>query len=240
MRSLSDFKGQPVEQLFLETQMGQVQGASVEWKFGYNTIVGTTEEDIWEQGGLYPFPTSASTLSVVSTANDTMEIFIDGLDADFNRVSETITLTGVTPVITTNSYLRVNRAYNNNGTPKAGAITFTHAISGIIASIPIGSEQTLQALATIPSGFTAYLFQGMASVGKGKDAQIFFKYRLLDKVFRISETFGLYESTYEAKRPFIVLPEKTDLKVSAITSVSATQVSAQFGILLLNNSIWKD
>ena len=72
---------------------------------------------------------------------------------------------------------------------------------------------------------------------KGKDAQITFKFRLLGKVFRISETFGLYESSYEADRPYLPMPEKTDLKVSAISSSSGTDVSAQFGILLIKNQL---
>ena len=239
MRSLSDFKGQPIENLLLETQMGQVQGAYVIWKFGKNEAITTTETDVWEQGGVYVFPTSAAQLSVVGAAGDVTEITIDGLDADYNRLIEVVNLTGDTPLLTVGSFLRVNRAYNSNGLDLTGTVTITHGVD-ILATVSVADEQTLQAIATIPAGWTAYIFKGMASTGKGKDAQIIFKFRLEGKVFRIAETFGIYQNTYEGDRPFIPFPEKTDIKVSAISSSAGTNVSAQFGLLLLDNSIWKD
>ena len=75
----------------------------------------------------------------------------------------------------------------------------------------------------------------MASAGKLKDVQIFFKFRLFGKIFRLAETFGLYQSSYEAERPYLMFPEKTDVKVVATSSSSGTDVSAQFGVLLIKN-----
>lgn len=240
MRALSDFKGHAIETVLLETQMGQVPDAFVIWKFGKSDVIGTSESDVWEQGGLYTFPTSAVQLSVVSSSiNDVQTLEIDGLDADYNRVIETVTLNGTTPATTVNSFIRLNRAYNSNGVALDGNITISHG-ADVIGTIPVGNEQTLQAVATIPAGYTAYLFQGMASTGKNKDAQIYFKFRLFGGVFRMSETFGLFQNTYEASRPFIPMPEKTDVRVSAISSSAGTNVSAQFGLLIMKNTTWKD
>ena len=239
MKGLSDFKGHAIEQIFLETQMGQVNDAQVVWKFGRSVDITTSTRDVWQHNSEYVFPSSASTLSVVSSGADTQEITIEGLDSDYNAITESINITGTTPVTTTNSFIRVNRAYNSNGTDLVGNVSISSG-ANLLAYIQSSTNQTLQAIYTVPSGYTAYLFRGMASTSKGKDAQITFKYRLFNKAFRVSETFGLYESSYEAERPFLPMPEKTDLKVSAISSSSGTDVSAQFGLLLMKNSTWKE
>lgn len=240
MTSLSDFKGQPIEQLLLETQMGQVVGASVIWKFGQNSAVGTSEVDIWSNGTAYSFPSTAATLDLVSTnLADTSEIAVVGLDANYTEIIEFITLTGTTPVTTANQFLRVNRAYNNSGTPLIGTVTASQG-ANVLAEIQLFNEQTEQAIYTVPANHTAYVFKGMASTGKGKDAQIYFKIRQQSKVFRTYETFGLYQNTYDSDRPFLPISEKSDIKVSAVSSSAGTPVSAQFGILLLNNTTWKD
>ena len=239
MKSLSDFKGHAVEQLLLEAQMGQINDAYVVWKFGRSTDITTSTLDVWQHNSEYVFPISASTLSAVSTTADTTEITIEGLDADYNTILETINLNGITPVVTTNSFIRVNRAYNSNGADLTGNVSISDG-ANLLAYIQSSTNQTLQAIYTVPAGYTAYLFKGMASTSKGKDAQITFKYRLFGKAFRVSETFGVFETIYEADRPFLPMPEKTDLKVSAISSSSGTDVSAQFGLLLLKNSTWKE
>src|SRR5210317_2657610 len=86
------------------------------YKFGQNAVVGNSMETIWQQGGLYSYPPSASTTTVSSSnANDTSAgtgartVQIVGLDGDYNEISETIILNGQTAVTTTNSFLRVNR-----------------------------------------------------------------------------------------------------------------------------------
>ena len=99
------------------------------------------------------------------------------------------------------------------------------------------AQQTLQAIYTVPNNKDAFLIRGMASTGKGKDAQIFFKIKINGGVYRLVETFGIYQNTYEAERPFIRLPEQSDLKVTSISSSAGTDVSAQFGLLLLDKDI---
>jgi hypothetical protein len=87
------------------------------FKFGQNASVGNSIETIWLEGGLYVYPPSATTMTVSSSdVNDTSAgtgartVLISGLDGSYNEISETITMNGQTPVTTSNSYLRVNRA----------------------------------------------------------------------------------------------------------------------------------
>jgi len=88
-------------------------------KFGRNADVDQAWEDIWITGGEYAWPTTASTLEVISnSANDTAagtgarSITIEGLDSDWNPISETIATAGLSAsTATTAKFLRVNRCY---------------------------------------------------------------------------------------------------------------------------------
>jgi hypothetical protein len=56
----------------LQVARGQISYHKTIFKFGYNSVVGNTKETIWEQGGLYAYPPSASVMTVSSSdANDT-------------------------------------------------------------------------------------------------------------------------------------------------------------------------
>ena len=75
------------------------------------------------------FDTTATTISIVSTsANDAdagpgiRTIFIAGLNSTYDEIQEVVTLTGLTPVVTTNTYLRINSCYNvTHGSLKGAA-----------------------------------------------------------------------------------------------------------------------
>ena len=56
----------------LQVARGQITGHKTIFKFGYNNDVGNTKETIWEQGGLYSYPPSATIMTISSSsANDT-------------------------------------------------------------------------------------------------------------------------------------------------------------------------
>lgn len=70
-------------------------------------------------------PSSSSTLSIVSSsASDTTQtVYITGLDGNSLQVSESVTLTGTTPAVTTNSYSEI-RSISKSATT-IGSITIT-------------------------------------------------------------------------------------------------------------------
>ena len=78
--------------------IGEVEPLNI---FGFNRTIGTTYETVFNDGGgLYQYPSSAVQMSVVSSdAGDTAGVRISGLDANYNRISEVVTLTGTTPVV---------------------------------------------------------------------------------------------------------------------------------------------
>ena len=81
-------------------------------KFGRNTSVGTTLEDIWDVSANISFLTSAETILVQSSGNDNgasstgaRTVTIEGLDNDWNEISETITTNASVDPETTQSFL---------------------------------------------------------------------------------------------------------------------------------------
>lgn len=119
---------------------GNVNGASTVNKFGYNDDVDTgAEEIIGSFGGTFTIMTSDDTLELVSNdANDNSAgtgartVFISGVNSAGTTVSETVTMNGVTPATTSNSYAGINRAYvvssgSNDG--NIGRITISDSLS---------------------------------------------------------------------------------------------------------------
>ena len=68
---------------------GNFLGATAVNIFGINREVGVDYETIWDDSGSYVYPSSAVVMSLSSTsADDTMDVLVDGLDADYNILQE--------------------------------------------------------------------------------------------------------------------------------------------------------
>ena len=105
----------------LQVSRGQIPGHSVLHKFGAVPSMSiNTTGTIWDvDDTLYPWSTwaSAGTLTVdrANTSDAGKTITIIGLDADYKEISENVTLTAATGNATTQSFIRVYRAYMYNG-----------------------------------------------------------------------------------------------------------------------------
>ena len=85
----------------LNVSRGKVRGTYHIIKFGENLDVDGSMETIWDGGGLYTYLTNAATVTVTSTDNDdaasgtgARTVTVEGLDANYNQVSETLTVGG--------------------------------------------------------------------------------------------------------------------------------------------------
>jgi len=239
----------------LNISKGNVLGHSAEFKFARSNAITTTESVVWDGGGDYHWLTSAEKMSIVSTSTEdavggtgAITLIIIGLDADFAPIQETITLTGTTPVITDNEYLRIFRAIVlTSGTDSAttdankGDITVTGNISTeLVAKILIGNGQTLMSTYTVPAGKTAYL--GAATFGAGEGKQCTFKAKLRNApqasggAFSVKYDIPIYESAFYAafKTPFKI-PEKSDTCFTAKTTVGTIDASVSYEMILVDN-----
>lgn len=225
------------------------------FKFGFNSDINGTEETIWSRGGLYVYPTVAEVNTVSSTsANDTAEgtgartVSVFGLDANYNEISETISLNGQTPVNTVNSYLRINRMFvatagsggTAAGTIAAGTGTVTAGVPAVCyAEISNLDNQTLMAVWTVPAGYSAYIYKGTISNGTATGSQ-FVTGRLCFKPFggvmRTAAKVTLHNQFVDFNFGIpVVLPEKTDIEARAISNGNNNAVSATFTIMYTKN-----
>ena len=243
----------------LQVSRNQISFHKTIFKFGYNAAVGSSKETIWEQGGLYAYPASATVMTVSSSsANDTAAgtgartVEIYGLDADYNEISEIVTLNGQTAVNTTKSYLRINRGVvrsagsggANAGTIYAGTGTVT---SGVPANVYLsingdGDNQTLMSLWTVPAGYTAFLTKMTVSTGTSTNTKAVLNASLVARpygeVFQIKERFTLTDGTHEQFYTFpLSFAEKTDLEMRAFSSSGSVDfnVSAAMEFIYIQN-----
>ena len=169
-------RGGQYEPFDLQVGLNQILGHQGVNIFGYSTAIGNSQQVVWEgsktsSGGDYVFPTTAAQLVLVSSsASDTsaLSVQINGLDANFNLLTETIALNGTSSVTSVNSYLRVNGLYVTNGT-NVGTITATQGSATIYAQINSGIGQTEMSVYTVPVGYTFYrtVIQCNSSVTSG-------------------------------------------------------------------------
>jgi hypothetical protein len=241
----------------LQVAQGQIAYHKHIYKFGQNAVVGNSVETIWQQGGLYSYPPSATTMTVSSSnANDTSAgtgartVQIVGLDGDYNEISETIILNGQTAVTTTNSFLRVNRGIvltAGSGGVNAGIIyvgTGT-VTSGVPANIYTtingdGTNQSLQSFWTVPANYEAYIHQTNISTGNSSNTPAVLKTLLVARpqggVFNTKEIIVLTDGNHLQNYTFpIKLTEKTDIEFRAESSSGSVNfnVSASMNILYI-------
>lgn len=135
-------------------------------KFGYNGDVDIGTEVIAAFGGTFTYLTSASTLTLVSSsANDTNggtgahAVVLYGIDANRLSQTEVVFLTGVTPVVTTTTWLGLNRValyLSGSGQVNEGNITITATTGGSNqAYIPEGQGTTQQLIFFTQANHTA-------------------------------------------------------------------------------------
>tara|TARA_E500000318_G_scaffold35742_1_gene34866 strand:- start:260 stop:973 length:714 start_codon:yes stop_codon:yes gene_type:complete len=196
--------------------------------FGFNRTIGSTYETIWNNGGLYSYPSSAAQLSVVSSnAADTMSVLINGLDADYNIIYDIVTLNGVTSVTTTNSFLRVNSAVILSGS-NVGNISITNG-ADVVGYIEAGIGTTQACVYTVPAGHTLFLFRiSLTSGTVNSNKYITYRNRIDSsngRVLRVAEaTFQINQQNFDRQVPFRI-EEKTDFQFEAKSSSGENEVS---------------
>lgn len=126
-----------------EASKGTIPGLTVVSKSGSNPDVDSAgNEDIWRTGGNWVAPTTNRTMSVVSSsASDAAAgtgartLTLSGLNSSYADISETITLNGTTPVVSSNSYVMLNNtlvATAGSSTTNVGVITITASVDATV------------------------------------------------------------------------------------------------------------
>jgi len=221
------------------------------YKFGATKVLQSTatNEAIWQSGGDYTgFPAETETLSIVSaSASDTAKtLTIQGLDANFDSIEETVTLTGQTPVLTTKAFHRAPRAFISSGAVNVGDITINHSTTtaNVFAVLPATYGQSQVCAFTVPNNCNCLIkgldFRLSRTSGAAGSALLSFRVRQFGESFFRARSIGTITNNSAGGgvkyAGGILLPEKTDIKV-IIEEISdnATYFTGEIEYLLLYN-----
>jgi len=236
---------------YFQASTGEINGLEAVNKFGsnLNIDIGSTPETIWSSGGVYTFPSSSGSITVVSSSaadsaagTGARTILVEGVDENYRKITQTFTMNGVTPVTSSiNNWFRAYRAFvvtAGTGEVNAGAITIDLGAT-TLATIPIGLGQSQMAVFTIPENKKGYIVSITGSIlrsGNNRSANIAL-YCRVNGVRRLIyeftvETTGSTTFTKYFKSP-IVVDEKTDLYLNvADVSANNTAIFGSFTVLV--------
>lgn len=252
---------------YLEVAKGKIPGHSIVNKFGHNPST-SAGDDVWGGGGRYVFyPTAGVLVDVVSTADSdngatatgALTVIVQGLDENWDRVEETVTMDGTTPVTTmTTTFVRLFRAFvqisGANETNDGDITVYARATgSGVDAGdvgvfIGAGGGQTQQTIFTIPRLEAAYFIKGYTGLATSlKTAENgIFRWMLRVNAFGPGGAWltqgeiGLVNTgsghwQYEYGAPAGAIPEKTDIRIELTTASTTFDTVGGYDLILVQD-----
>ena len=228
----------------LNIAAGLLPGYSFEHIVGaVPSMAQNTSGSVWDiNSTIYPWAVmnTAGTLTVTCLNGDVGSyVQIDGLDQNWDHVSETLHLTTLS-TITTKQYTRIHAIRFLNGvTANANDVTISKN-GTTVAKILSGRGKTSMAQFSVPRGYTAFITKGVASCAASADATVdmFVKYGtnmsyVSEHSFEVSGTGGQY--IYDFTVP-LKLPEYSDVDVRASVRSNNARITAAFDVILVANT----
>ncbi len=221
-------------------------------KFGMN-LATAAGDDVHDGSNAYTGWLAAATAIEVlsgeaedaSPAGDGVRTMtIEGLDANKEPQSKSVTMNGVGVVAVAGTWMRVFRAYitsSGDTQTNEGLITIRVASAGAtVALITAGYGQTEMALYTIPAGYTGLLFEANAQVKSESAANVTATFHLSTnedgKGWRVRHVFDVMGGKDEHEWPGgLELQEKTDIRIRASAMSKAAPTSAEFFLICVKN-----
>jgi len=152
---------------------------------GHTTLLNSTLSDLNDSGNTnWLMPDTATTLSVVSTSAEDgvagdgiITLLLQGLDQNFNEITDLITMNGVGAVTSVNSYRALNLAVGLScGTPGSGAvgtITISATTGGQVFGKFLVDDTTCEVgRYTVPAGKKFLGYSLLINGGKGSDVTL--------------------------------------------------------------------
>ena len=242
--------GKPVlrtNNFMLDVSRGAVPGHSIVFIGGRNRQVpNNTEATCWTVGGLYPWATFTNTgaaiyMTSASGATDSgVQIYIEGLDYNYNKISYVVTLNGSGTGNTDGTHFyRINAAFVVGSKALAGTITFRYGASNgtVVGQIVAGSNRLSQAVYTVPAGYTAFSVYGDFGILGSNSAELRAYWRFYGGVFlRIYATPVTGQSFMSAPMFPGAIPEKTDIDNRVAEGTNNLTASSNQQLLLVDNT----
>lgn len=237
-----------IEPFQLQVSRGQITGHRAVFQSGFSSFVTSGQNyAVWNRAANYTFPSSASvmTLSSSSTGDVGQSVLINGLDANYNEISEVLVLNGQNAVTSTKSYLRINDMTVIVDSPTGniyfgtGALT-TGVPANVYGFISAGDNHQLAAFYTVPAGYTLYIQGGSVNASlanQNKLVTINFFTTVGTAKYAAAKIISSGGYQHYPYTPPLAIPEKSDLLDTATTTDNTTStVTVNFsGILIQNN-----
>lgn len=208
--------------------------------FGFNRTIDVNYETVWNNGGgIYAFPASALTMTCVSSsASDTMPILIQGLDINYEPITEIVTLNGTTGVNTTIGFYRINNVTILSGN-NVGNISVTNG-GTTYAYIEATFGTTQGTIYTTPADHSLYIFTAHFTSGTVNPNKYLFS-RAMQRSTN-GRVLHFWESTFATNIAFDVrvpfrIPPKTDFTIEAKSSSSTNELSIYIGAVLIEEDL---
>lgn len=156
-------------------------------RFGHNDDVGTSFETCWHGSNIYVYILEEQQLKVVSSDTDdstgdtgARTLFLNGLDGDYNLISQTISLTGTDTATSDSSFLRLLSAYckavGSSGCNEGIIRIHNNTGDTLLGLLTIGEGQLHNGMFTVPDADTLYIISVYGSEGatnKGTEFALF-------------------------------------------------------------------
>lgn len=201
----------------------------------------------------YPYLTTAQTLTVSSTSvDDTVAgtgartVRVDGLDANYDLLSETVTLNGQTGVTTVNSFLRINNltcATFGTDNRNRGDIYIGYGVLSAgkndtpLHLINAGALVSEVGVFTVPRGFTLVSFDYDGAVSAGKEASIRAYFRTdASSPFQVRGGTSIFEKHTDLfETTTAVFYELADIELQALANSGNTKISVNVQTAIIDN-----
>lgn len=220
-------------------------------RLGQTTIAGSgvAANDLWANGGIYPWMTAATSLEVVSSsANDTaagtgaQSIIVSGLDVAGNEISVTVATNGTTAIPLGTQFYRINSVgigAVGSGLRNLGTITVRDVGGGTVRQvIPISSVPDLSpgvdkgSQYTVPAGHSLLIYDidiqinssaGGGGSSKGADVLFYFRGSAANAPVRMPRALSTTDIVSKSLDPKtrILVPALNDFQLRASYTSSA-------------------
>jgi hypothetical protein len=216
----------------------------------------TTVQDVWDFPGAdtYTYSATADIDTVSSSgAGDTGNLVIYGLDANFEEVKQTVTLTGQTKVTLPTPLIRVNDMQYLTTIPTVGDIycyvdgTITAGVPGTAADvrgyIAVGNNRSKCSSFTVPAGKVAFMDAVTGGISRRQAATAEISYLLRTNGYEFINVLTLAFNSvgnnlnrFVLDTPFI-LDEKTDLKAASTADAAGAGVLTNYVFILIDKDL---
>jgi len=239
----------------LQVARGQITGHNNNLISGISGGVGTSAITVWSQNAVYAYLSAASVMKISSTsANDTAAgtgartVSIYGLDANYNEISEIVTMNGQTAVNTVKSYLRVfhlavvtaGSGEAAAGTIYAGTGVVTSGVPAVVYSVYTTANGSTAAIWTVPAGYTAYITSyasGYSNASATANGTVSLTVRPFGSVFDTASQLRVSNGVqgWIAFQYPLAVDEKSDIEIRAVSSAASSGVTAEFQVVYIKN-----